>query len=115
MTGSDAPRPSPDEVRLNDDGTRFVLAVQGRTAFIDVRAARTGGLAMVHTEVPEALEGRGVGSALVRGALERAREAGETIHPFCPFIHAYIRRHREFADLVHPTYPRLADLRDSES
>ncbi len=53
-----------------------------------------------HTEVDDAVEGKGVGSRLARGALDDARSRGLRITPRCPFIAAYIRRHPEYADLV---------------
>lgn len=63
-----------------------------------------GTIVFMHTEVPESLEGQGVGSALVRGALEHAREQGYGVAPLCPFVAAYIRRHPEYQDLVLPTF-----------
>jgi predicted GNAT family acetyltransferase len=50
--------------------------------------------------VPPDLQGRGLGSALVRGALLLAREQGERVVPVCPFVAAYIERHTEFQDLL---------------
>ena len=54
----------------------------------------------VHTEVDDAYEGQGVGSALAKGALEDVRASGRTLVPRCPFIAAYIERHPEYAGLV---------------
>ena len=53
-----------------------------------------------HTEVYDAQEGKGVGSVLVRGALDDVRRAGRRIRPLCPFVKAYVERHEEYADLV---------------
>ena len=53
-----------------------------------------------HTEVDDSQEGKGVGSVLVRGALDDVRRAGRTVRPLCPFVRAYIERHQEYADLV---------------
>lgn len=55
-----------------------------------------------HTEVVEAAEGRGVGSALARGALDQVRASGRQVVPLCPFIRAYVARHPEYQDLVRP-------------
>jgi uncharacterized protein len=57
-------------------------------------------IVFTHTEVPPALEGRGVGSRLARAALDDARRHGLTVIPRCPFIAAFIRRHPEYRDLV---------------
>jgi predicted GNAT family acetyltransferase len=61
-----------------------------------------------HTEVVEAAEGRGVGSALARGALDQVRASGRQVIPLCPFIRAYVARHPEYQDLVRPA-PGAAD------
>jgi predicted GNAT family acetyltransferase len=46
------------------------------------------------------VEGSGVGSALVAGALDDIRSRGLRVVPLCPFVAAFIRRHSEYADLV---------------
>ncbi|WP_129838718.1 GNAT family N-acetyltransferase [Streptomyces sp. RFCAC02] len=51
-----------------------------------------------HTQVDHAYEGRGVGSALARAALDDARERGLTAIAACPFIAAWLDRHPEYAD-----------------
>ncbi|HZQ02403.1 MAG TPA: GNAT family N-acetyltransferase [Gaiellaceae bacterium] len=43
---------------------------------------------------------RGLGAALVRAALDDARDRGFRVVPICPFVEAYVRRHPEDADLV---------------
>jgi predicted GNAT family acetyltransferase len=55
---------------------------------------------LVHTEVPETMEGRGYGAALAKAALDAARAEGLQVVPTCPFVRTYIRRHPEYADLV---------------
>jgi len=55
-----------------------------------------------HTEVLEAFEGKGVGSALARHVLDEARSDGKHVIPVCQFIAGYIRKHRDYADLVRP-------------
>jgi uncharacterized protein len=54
----------------------------------------------LHTGVPSALAGRGVGYRLARTALDDARSQKLTIVPQCPFVAAYIRRHPEYLALV---------------
>ena len=55
---------------------------------------------LTHTEVPPALEGQGIGSALVKQTLEAVEEGGWQLIPQCPFVKAYIMRHPEWARLV---------------
>lgn len=86
-------------VRDNPARRRFELDVDGALAFIDYR--REGRVVtLTHAEVPAALRGGGIGSALVRGTLLLAREQGERVVPLCPFVVAYLERHPEFRDLL---------------
>ena len=96
MTGT--PR-LPSEVRDNKDRQRFELALDGRTAFSQYKLA-PGTITFLHTEVPKELEGRGIGSRLVRGELEAARAQGLKVVAKYPFVAAYIKKHAEFQDLL---------------
>lgn len=53
-----------------------------------------------HTEVPDALRGRGLGKALVQRGVEDARAEGRKIMPLCPYAKAQIERHPEWRDVV---------------
>lgn len=78
---------------------RFVLAVDGAAAQL-VYATEPGRLILVHTEVPDALSGRGIGGALVRSAVERAAAQGLTVVPWCPFARRWLREHPDTAAAV---------------
>jgi len=81
--------------------SRYELPLDGDVAFINYR--RVGRVVtMTHAEVPDRYAGRGVGSALVKGALDLLRvEAGQVV-PSCPFVATYIKRHAEYRDLLVP-------------
>ena len=53
-----------------------------------------------HTEIDPSVGGRGLGSALVRSALNDARARGLRVIPACPFVAHFIVRHPEYEDLV---------------
>ncbi len=89
----------PSPVRDNPARNRFELEAEGHTAVAYYRVT-PGLITFTHTEVEPALRSRGIGSALVHGALEAARERGLRVTARCPFVSAYIGRHPEFADLV---------------
>ncbi|WP_020570683.1 GNAT family N-acetyltransferase [Neolewinella persica] len=57
-------------------------------------------IALVHTEVPEELQGQGIGGALIRTALQHARDNELIVLPYCPFVAAYLARHPEWNDIV---------------
>jgi len=77
---------------------RFQARVEGHLCVADYRLA-DGVMHMHHTEVPSALEGRGIAAALVRAALAHAREHGHRVNPQCSYVRTYMRRHPETASL----------------
>jgi hypothetical protein len=91
--------PAEVPVRHNPQASRFETEVDGRLARCDYRM-HDGVIHLVHTEVPPALEGRGIGAALVRAALEHASGQGLRVRPRCSFVSAYLARHPEFRRLV---------------
>lgn len=78
---------------------RYELDVDGTTA---IAAYRRDGdnIVFTHTEVPSALEGRGIASRLIRGALADVRTRGLRVRPVCSFVAAYVQRHPEEQDLI---------------
>lgn len=88
-----------DTVRDDAARQRYELETRGELAFIDyLRDGRK--VIMTHAEVPVALRGAGIGSALVKGALLLVREKGEKVVPLCPFVAQYIHSHPETLDLL---------------
>lgn len=57
-------------------------------------------MAIHHTEVPRALEGRGIAALLVRTAVEYARSHGMRVAPHCSYVRTYLRRHPEMHDVL---------------
>jgi predicted GNAT family acetyltransferase len=66
-------------------------------------------IAFVHTEVQEGYEGRGVGSALARAALDDARARRLGVLAICPFIDGWISKHPEYEDLRYTPASKVAD------
>ena len=88
------------EVVLNEADEQLEARLDGHVGVLTYSAG-DGKLYLLHTEVPEEMEGHGVGSALVRRAMDLARERHLRVVPFCPFARAYLERHqKEYADLV---------------
>jgi uncharacterized protein len=86
------------------DRDRYELSIDGEVVGFTAYKARPGLIAFVHTEVDERLQGRGLADRLIRFALEDVRARGLAVLPFCPFVKAFIERHREFETLVPDTY-----------
>jgi predicted GNAT family acetyltransferase len=95
-----SPQTSP-AVHRNDAAHRYEVLQDGHRA--GAMYERTGDvITFTHTIVPAALEGQGIGAALVRHALDDARAHGWRVIPVCPFVRAYLARHPEFRDLLVP-------------
>jgi predicted GNAT family acetyltransferase len=95
----------PDEVTVvhQPEERRYELLVAGGHAGeLVYRERGEDVLALLHTEVDETRQRRGLGSALVAGTLDDVRKRGLRVVPICPFVDDYIRRHPEHADLVVP-------------
>ncbi|AXI76380.1 GNAT family N-acetyltransferase [Peterkaempfera bronchialis] len=89
--------------------TRFE-ARQGDTLAGFAEYIRSGSLVVYpHTEVDPAFEGRGVGGALARAALDDARARGLPVLATCPFIAGWMGRHPDYADLAYQNRSRVSD------
>jgi len=90
---------------VNDPrGSRFAVEADGHTAELVYRVVADR-LVLIHTEVPEAIDGRGLGSDLVRAAIEHAVEHRLTVVPKCPFARGWLERHPEEASRVTIDWP----------
>jgi predicted GNAT family acetyltransferase len=91
-----------DDVRVTDnpEASRYEAALDDRVVAFS-RYRRIGDrIVFTHTETDEAFEGRGVGSRLVRDALDDVRRRGLHVTAKCPFVRAWIERHPAYADLL---------------
>lgn len=91
---SDAP-----VVTDNPAASRFEYTADGYLAELTYRL-RAGRLVLLHTGTPAELEGHGIGSALVRAAIDRAARENLVVVPLCPFARAWLERHPDEASRV---------------
>lgn len=89
---------------------RFEIAVDGELAGFAMYHAVGDNLDFTHTEIDDRFEGRGLGSLLIKAALEATRERGMGVLPHCPFVKSYIERHGEYLELVPPLRRRQFGL-----
>ena len=88
-----------DAVSNNAAQHRFELEVDGHIAAAYYE--RSGDvITFEHTEVPAELGGRGIGSKLVKGALDQVRADGLKVIAQCPFVKGWIGKHSDYADLL---------------
>lgn len=83
----------------NTEGKQYEYHIDGVIAKIEYIKAKNK-IYLTHTEVPTALEGQGVASALVKDVLEDIERKGLTLVPMCPFVASYIKRYPDWKKLV---------------
>ena len=88
-------------VTNNPERKRYEAHIDDRLAGFADYIEMSGLVIFSHTEVMPAYEGKGVGSALARFALDDVRAEGvRKVQPLCPFIRSWIERHPDYQDLV---------------
>lgn len=99
------------ELSNNPARSRYEARLEGKVVGFAQYRPLTGAIMFTHTEVDEAMEGRGVGSRLLRYALDDVRSRGLFAIPMCPFVKAFIQRHlEEYIELVNPPHRRIFGL-----
>jgi predicted GNAT family acetyltransferase len=78
---------------------RFEIEQQGHVAYLEYTIAGNI-LALIHTEVPKELRGRGLASELAKTALQWARDNHMKVDVICPTVSGFLKRHTEYSDLV---------------
>ena len=90
-------------VTNNTQQQQFEIKTEDQVAFLQYRFYKND-VALMHTEVPKALEGKGIGSALAKHAFEWAKEQNKKVIVYCPFVAVYLKRHPEYDPLVDKNY-----------
>jgi len=98
--GSVDAEPGDAAVRDVPDRSRFEIAVRGEIAGYAEYRLVGDNLAVLHTVIDDSYEGQGLGSRLVREVLQQVAHRGLGLLPYCPFVKAYLQRHRELVPLV---------------
>ena len=78
---------------------RYELAVEGHIAAAYYHRSDDV-ITFDHTEVPPELGGKGIGSALVKGALDQVRAEGLKVVAECPFVKGWIEKHPDYGNLL---------------
>jgi NAD+ kinase len=80
--------------------SRYEVILGGEVAGVLHYRRHSGGVDLMHTEIDQAFEGRGLASRLAAGALQDARSRATPVVVTCPFVSGYLERHPEYADLT---------------
>jgi len=87
------------DVTNNKADHRYELTVDGHLAATYYKISDDV-ITFVHTEVSPELGGKGIGSKLVKGALDQVRSQGLKVVAECPFVKGYIDKHPEYSALL---------------
>lgn len=83
----------------NENESQFEINVDGQIAFISY-INKDKVYYLVHTEVPEDLQGHGVAASLVEKTFKFLEHNGYKMEPFCPYVQSYLKRYPEWERLV---------------
>ena len=87
----------------NKQNMRFEVLIDDQKAFLEYRM-KEGDIALMHTEVPGSLSGKGIAGALAAYAFNYAKENNLPVIVYCPFVQTYLKRHPEYNVQLDPKY-----------
>lgn len=90
-----------EDIELVDNEAihNFELTIDGQRSFIDYQV-RGEKIYLIHTEVPEALQGQGVAEALVEKAFTHIENKGQKVVPLCAYVQFFLKKHPEWNGIV---------------
>ena len=94
------------QLKINAESHQLELEIQGSIAFIEYKLSGNT-LFLIHTEVPLALQGKGVANAIVQKALQYSKDNNFKIVPVCPVVQHYLEKHKEWNQIVAPDGERF--------
>ena len=83
----------------NQAGKQYEFHIEDKIARIEYILAKNK-IFLTHTEVPVGLEGKGIGSQIIKKVLEEVKKQDLILVPLCPFVAGYIKKHPEWKELV---------------
>lgn len=91
-----------DDITFDHDEERetFEAIIGDDRAVLEYRSNKEGKFFITHTEVPPALQGKGIASILVNHVFDYIRANNMRMIPVCPYVKSYLKKHPEYMDLV---------------
>ena len=84
----------------NEERHQYEFNIGKYVPKIEYIKTKNGEIYLTHTEVPVALEGKGVGSQLAEKVLKDIEKQELRLVPLCPFIAGYIQKHPDWRRIV---------------
>jgi hypothetical protein len=89
-----------EAIYQNADNKRFEWNIEGKTAFIEYILNTQNEIFLTHTEVPQGLEGKGIGSKFIKAVLDYIKAEEWVLYPTCSFVGAFLKKNEEYQILV---------------
>jgi predicted GNAT family acetyltransferase len=83
------------EVINNEKQQQFEIELDGDKATLLYRFYKKD-IALMHTTVPKAMEGKGIASALAIAAFDYAKAHSKPVMVYCPFVAKFLTKHTEY-------------------
>lgn len=90
-------------VTNNEKEMQLEITVNDEKASLTYRYYKKD-IAFMHTQVPEALEGKGIAGALAKAAFKYAEELKKPVMVYCPFVSKWLQRHPEYKHQLDTEY-----------
>lgn len=87
------------EIVHDKEGKKFILDINGEQAKVDY-VVKNDMLYLVHSEVPYALRGKGIGKVLVEKAFEKLTEEGYKAVAICSYIKTVATRSEKWKQII---------------
>lgn len=84
---------------INTDNHRFEFYIDETVAFIEYKL-KGDEILLMHTEVPEELQGMGIGNTLIQKAFQEIEQKELRVVPLCPFIKSFLRKNPDWNRLL---------------
>jgi uncharacterized protein len=98
--GTESPAAEAPAFTDNPEESRYEMHVPGALAGFVTYHRHGQAISLQHTEVEPAFQGAHLATHLARFTLDDARKRDLAVLPFCPYISSWIKKHREYTDLV---------------
>lgn len=84
----------------NQEAKRYEWQIDEHLAFVEYILIKNEKIYLTHTEVPQQLSGKGIGSQLVKAVLDEVKKNNWELVPLCPFVALYISKNPTYKSLV---------------
>ncbi len=87
----------------NEQEMQFEIIIDGEKASLTYRFYKKD-IALMHTTVPQPMEGKGIATALAKEAFDYAKKQKKLVMIYCPFVAKFVQKHTGYKTQIDPEY-----------